>query len=428
MIWHPYTIGKQNFEPLKIKSAKGEFLISEDDKEYVDLVSSWWVSIHGHNHPFIKEKILSSLEKLDFTILAGHTHEAIIQLTKKLLEFTENKFHKIFYSDNGSNAVEIALKMSIQYFENLEIPNKKEILHFSSSYHGDSIGAMSVSGKSKLNDIFKSIFFESTEFISPDCYNCPVNKNPNNCNLECIDKLEVYLEKNHKTVASVIIEPIIQAALGMKFYKKEVLQKMEMLCNKYNVLFILDEVFTGFGRLGKKFAFLYAEISPDIICLAKGLTAGFLPMAATLVNKKVYEGFYFSEPEKAFYHGHTMTGNPASASAACASIELFEMENRLDDIKNLENFFQNKIIFWKEKFDKKIFNPRNIGAVFTFEMGNENSNYFDIHSKKLKEHCFKNQILIRPLGNTVYITPPYTIDLENLENCFRIIESFLKNE
>lgn len=426
MIWHPYTSQKNSQEPLKIKTAKNEFLISEHDTFYIDLVSSWWVSIHGHNHPYIREKIISSLEKLDHVILAGNVHEELIKLTRNLMEFTNFQFHKAFYSDNGSCAVDISIKMSIQYFHNQEKFDKKEVLHFSSSYHGDSIGAMSVSGKSKLNEKFDSVFFNSKEFVSPDCYNCPKNLNPDSCSLECLDEFENYVKKNHIQIASLIIEPIVQAALGMKFYKKEVLLKIQEICNYYNILFILDEVFTGFGRLGTKFAFEYAEISPDIICLAKGLTAGYLPMAVTLVNEKVYSGFYFPETEKAFLHGHTMTGNPACSASANASIELFRIENRMEDIKKIESYFQKKISLWKQKANKKFFNIRTIGTIFAFEIGNSSSDYLDKSAIELKNFAYKNQILIRPLGNTVYLTPVYPISIESLDKSFFVLEKFLE--
>ena len=426
MIWPPYSILKNTHKPFYVESANKEFLYDRNNKEYIDAVSSWWISIHGHNHPKIIESVKETLSRLDHIILAGQTHKTAIELAEKLISITSPAFHSVFYSDNGSCAVDIAIKIAYQYFQNLGLNNKKEILHFSSSYHGDTIGAMSVSGKSSFNSKFEKLGFYSPEFISPNCNDCPMKKDPYTCQTECIQTIENYAYHNSEKICAIIIEPIVQAALGMKFYKKEVLQKLEAICMKNNILLILDEVFTGFGRLGKLFAYQYADIKPDIITLAKGLSGGVLPLAATLVNEKVYVGFDSADADQAFYHGHTMTGNPSATAAAIASIELFESENRIEDIQRIEKYFEEKLIYFQAHFAEKIFNPRTKGTIFAFEIGNEKNQYLDIIAKALKEFAFQNQVLLRPLGNTIYITPPYIISKSSLDQIFSTIENYLQ--
>jgi adenosylmethionine---8-amino-7-oxononanoate aminotransferase len=426
MIWHPYSILKNNNKPFYVESANKEFLYDGNHTEYIDAVSSWWISIHGHNHPKIIENVKETLSRLDHIILAGQTHKTAIELAEKLISITSPTFHSVFYSDNGSCAVDIAIKMAYQYFQNLGLNDKKEILHFSSSYHGDTIGAMSVSGKSSFNSKFADLGFYSPEFLSPNCYDCPLKKNPDSCKIECIQSIEQYAYTNSEKICAIIIEPVVQAALGMKFYKKEVLQKLEKICRTNNILLILDEVFTGFGRLGKLFAYQYAEVKPDIITLAKGLSGGVLPLAATLVNLKIFEGFNSADADQAFYHGHTMTGNPSACSAALASIDLFESENRIEDIQILENYFKDKLTYFQTYFSEKIFNPRTIGAIFAFEIGNEKNHYLNTSAKKLQEFSFENKILLRPLGNTIYITPPYIIGKTSLDKIFSTLENYLQ--
>lgn len=424
MIWFPYTSLKSTISPLSIQSASKEFLFDREGKHYIDAVSSWWVSIHGHNHPFLIEAVKKSLENLDQVILAGYTHENAERLAARLIEFTGNRFHTVFYSDNGSCAIEIALKMSVQYFQNIGLKDKTEILHFSSSYHGDTLGAMSVGGDSPFNFNFKSMLFSSPEFPSPDCASCPINKDRNSCKEDCLSSLEIYLQKNHLKVAAIILEPLLQGAGGMKVYKPEILTKLRALCDTYNVLLIFDEIFTGFGRTGKNFAFEHSPAAPDIITLSKGLTGGVLPLAVTMTSKKVYDGFYSDDPMHTFFHGHSMTGNPSGCAVALASIELYEKENRLADVLKLENFYKSKIIRLKENFSGIIQNERILGSICAFEVDGK-SNYLNSFGKSFSLFARDNGVVLRPLGNTVYIAPPYIISEESLETVFDVIDRFL---
>ena len=421
MIWYPYTAQKNFENPLKIVRAKSEFLYDEDGNEYIDAISSWWISIHGHNHPYIINSIKEELDKLDHVLLAGCTNNKAEILANKLIEFTENHFHSVFYSDNGSCAVEIAIKIAYQYFTNTgKIRN--QIIHFSDSYHGDTIGTMSVAGMSKYNSIFKNLFFQSPEFNSPDCSYCPVGKIKERCKEECLDKLIQYIETNKDDIFAIIIEPLIQGANGMKIYKKEVLQKLSKICKDNEIIFILDEVFTGFGRTGSKFAFMEAGIIPDIISLAKGLSGGVLPLAATLINKKVYDGFYSEKKEHIFFHGHTMTGNPPACAGALASIELFETENRLEDVKILEFYLKKMLKKLCMDMGEMILSPRVLGGVCAFEI--KYPERFNVSF--FKKRCIDLGVVLRPLGSTIYIAPSYTISTNSLSKIFNIIQFVLK--
>lgn len=416
MLWYPYTSPANKNKPTRIVAARGEFLYDEKGKAYVDAISSWWISIHGHNHPYIIDAIESQLKKLDHVILAGTTHPIAEDLAVELIKFTDHDFYSVFYSDNGSCAVEIAIKIAYQYFVNQNI-EKKIIIHFNQSYHGDTIGTMSVGGLSKYNNIFKNFFFYSPEFQSPNCYDCPVGKKQERCGEECLDLLFNFIKNNKNDIFAIIMEPLIQGANGMKFYKKKVLQKISSICKENNILLILDEVFTGFGRTGSKFAYIEADIKPDIIALAKGMSGGVLPIAATLVTKSIFEKFNSEKSEHIFLHGHTMTGNPPACASALASIHLFNKENRLEDVKILEFQFKKKSINLQKKFPEIIRNSRTLGGVCAFEINSEESKII-----KLQRDLLDMGIFIRPLGNTVYLCPPYTISSQSIQLIFDCLD------
>ncbi|PJZ68590.1 adenosylmethionine--8-amino-7-oxononanoate transaminase [Leptospira perolatii] len=423
MIWHPYTAQLGSDPPLKVVSGKNEFLYDESGNEYVDGISSWWVSIHGHNHPKIVEAVKQQLNKLDHVLLAGFTHPPALELAHKLLEFTDWNFHKVIFSDNGSTALEIMLKVALQYFKNRGENKRKVFIKFSSSYHGDTIGAMSVGGDSIFNRVFQSLLFKAKEFPSPACHDCPLGKKPTTCSEECLDELEAYLSAHSSEVVGVVMEPIVAGAGGMLFHKPEVLKRLREITSKYGVLFLLDEVFTGFGRTGKNFAYQTAGIQPDMIALAKGLTAGVLPLAVTLVREEIYREFVSDEPIKIFYHGHTMTGNPLGCAAALASIQVFEEENRLEDVKKLSSKLEDGWARIKHSFPEKLRNVRTVGAVGVGELetGRESPGYSYSFSKEFRRICLEQGVILRPLGNVIYITPPYTISDTSLERIFAAI-------
>jgi adenosylmethionine---8-amino-7-oxononanoate aminotransferase len=436
MIWYPFTIQKSVYEPLKIQRAFQEFLYSVDSTQYIDAVSSWWVSVHGHNHPVMIQAVKDQLDQLDHVLLAGFTHEPALQLAESILQLTNSNnflyngsktFHKVFYSDNGSCAVEIALKMAYQYFKNIGVDGKEKFIKFSSSYHGDTFGAMSVGGFSEFTSVFSNILLPNVlEFPSPNCYSCPVNQNRETCLTDCMNQLTHYIQENHHQVACIILEPLIQGAGGFCFYKPEVLSKIRTLCDEYSILLIFDEVFTGFGRTGEMFAFQYAKVQPDLMTVAKGLSGGVLPIAATLANEKVYHAFYSDDPMKTFYHGHSMTGTPPACAAALASIRLFQTEDRLSQVKKLELQMKERLSSLEKKHGSKIRNIRVLGAVAAFDLVVKEEKYSNPIGKVFKQNCLDKKVVVRPLGNVVYLTPPYIISETSLDQVFDAINFSLE--
>ena len=308
-IWHPYTQVKTASAPIPIVSGEGSYLYDENGKRYIDAVSSWWVTLHGHAHPYIAKKVAAQLSKLEQVIFAGFTHLPAIELAERLLKVLPAGQDKIFYSDNGSTAVEVALKMCLQYWYNRGQPRKK-ILTFENGYHGDTFGAMAVSGRSPWTAPFNSLLFDVT-FIPA----------PTSENLEATKKL---IEQNHKDIACFIYEPLVQGAAGMLMHSAEHLDELLTCCHNYDILLIQDEVFTGFGRTGKMFAADHLLIKPDLVCLSKGLTGGTMPLGITSCRNKIYEAFLSDDQYKTLFHGHSFTANPLACTAALASLDLLE--------------------------------------------------------------------------------------------------------
>ncbi len=421
-IWHPYTQMRdcKKIPPILIEKAKGIKLYDDKGNFYYDTISSWWCNVHGHNHPRIKEAIRKQINSLEHVLFAGFTHKPAIALAHKVISLAPGKLNKVFFSDNGSTAVEIALKMSFQYWQNTGRIKKGKFIALDYGYHGDTIGAMSVSGIGLFNKVFSPLFFSCFKAPSPYCYRCPAGKSRDTCNIDCIKPLERILEKKAREVAAVILEPMVLAAGGMLVYPEEYLIEAERLCKRFNAHLIVDEVATGFGRTGKMFASQYADISPDFICLAKGITSGYLPLAVTLTTDKIYNAFYADYREKkTFYHGHTYTGNPVACSAALASLKIFEEEKTLQRINKITPLFHSRL----ERFRRLplVGDVRYIGLIGALEL---------VKDKKTKEafgFCkriglevyrrgLKNNIILRPLGNIIYLFLPLCVKKNELED------------
>jgi len=424
-IWHPYTQMKdcRKWPPILIEKAKGIKLYDDKGNFYYDTISSWWCNIHGHNHPNIKQAIGKQLDSLDHVLFAGFTHEPAIALAEKLFAIAPKNLNRVFYSDNGSTAVETALKMSIQYWHNIGRKKKTKFVSLDLAYHGDTVGAMSVGGETVFNNKFKPLLFQSFKALSPYCYRCPVGKNQKSCNTECIKSLESILKRNGKQIAAIILEPLLMAAGGMIIYPIEYLKKAAALAKKYKVHLIVDEVATGFGRTGKMFACDYAEIKPDFMCLGKGITSGTLPFAATLTTEKIYRAFYDDyEKFKTFYHGHTFTANPVGCAAALASLEIFEREKTLQRIKPLIKLLHSEM----EKFRDLPFvgDVRCIGMVGAIELvkDKKTKRLFDVEERvgqKIFERGLKEHLLLRPLGNVTYLFLPLCVTKPQLRDILR---------
>lgn len=423
--WVPLTIQDESETLLTIVSAEKEFVTDSDGNVWIDAISSWWTMIFGHRHPRLLLALQNQLQSLDHVMLAGNIHEPAENLSKAILDLTESNFEKVFYSDNGSNAIEISLKLAIQYYQNL--PNSKprsEFLVFSNSYHGDSIGAMNVSGQNYFNRIFSELRFPTKEFPAPNCMNCPWGKKPDHCSTECLSDLELAIKQ--KDFAGIVIEPLVFGANGMLFYDKKVLVKLRELATYTGTLLIFDEVFTGMGKLGEPFAFQKAGVVPDLLVFAKGLTGGMLPLACTLVPKFIYETFRSKDPYKAFFHAHTMTGNALACSLGYEAITMLN-EFGLTQVKELEKKLKQYAESFQKKMGNSIENVRVMGGIFAFEWKEPvaNDEYLNPIGKQIRNSLRKFLILLRPLGRTIYITPPYSISDASLEKIFFALETTL---
>lgn len=419
MIWHPFTAQVNADEPLKIVRAEKEYIYDAQGRDYVDAIASWWTMIHGHRHPAIVAAIEKQLATLDHVLLAGFTHDAAEQLADKLLDASGRAFSHVLFSDNGSGAVEIMLKLAVQYYQNTGNKGRRLFIKFDSAYHGDTFGAMAVGGASVFTQPYQELLFATHSLPYPT----------GNAASVVLSELEIFLQQHEEEVAAIIIEPLIAAAGGMVFHTSETLRQIAQLAAEYNVLLLCDEVFTGMGRSGVMLACQQAGIVPDMLALAKGLTGGSLPLAVTLVSEKIHSAFLSDDPAKTFYHGHTMTGNPVGCAAALASLELLQSENRLDQVRRLEGMMQSQ---WQRLLmlhGGKIASPRALGAVSAANLVSSTgaSGYTSAAGKELRRVCLAEGVIIRPLGDVIYVTPPYNISDAALERTFAAIDKALKS-
>ena len=432
-MWHPYTQMKdcETFPPILIERAKGIKLYDNKGNFYYDTIASWWCNVHGHNHPKIKAAIRKQLNSLEHVLFAGFTHKPAIRLAEKLVSITPKKLTKVFFSDNGSTAVEAALKISFQYWMNSGKERKTKFVSLDLAYHGDTIGAMSVAGTTIFNEAFAALLFESYKVPSPYCYRCPKGKQKNRCNIDCIKPLEKTLKEHKDEIAAVILEPLLLGAAGMIVYPIEYLKKAALLAQKYDVHLIADEVATGFGRTGKMFACEHGAVQPDFMCLSKGITSGTLPFAATLTTEEIYNAFYDDrDKHKTLYHGHTYSANPIGCSAALASLEIFEEEKTLEKIKKLVPQLQDGM----ERLAplRYVGDVRYIGMTGAVELvrDKEAKKGFDT-AARIGQQVFrkglKENLILRPLGNVIYLCLPLSTTKKELcdilEKMFKTIRN-----
>ena len=411
-IWHPFTQEALDPPPIRIARAEGVYLYTDDGRRLIDGISSWWVNLHGHGHPAIMAAIAEQTRKLDHVLLAGFSHEPLEQLCIGLRRVLSAPLEHIFFSDNGSTAVEVALKMSVQYWQNLGQPRKQSIVALEHAYHGDTAGAMSVSADSTFTDPFRGMRFPVHRVHSAYCYRCPVGKTRATCNIECAEQLERLLEEKSGETAAIIVEPLLQGAGGMIVHPVEFLQRVRRLCTKHNVLLIADEVLTGFGRCGKMFACELANVVPDIVCLSKGLTGGTLPMGATVCTSAIHDAFVSDDRTRTFFHGHSYTGNPIAAAAAVASLGIFEREPVFERIEMISRIQAERLAAIKGH--PAVGDVRAIGTVAAIELRADDAGYMSSLKPKLYQFFLKAGILLRPLGNIIYVLPPYAISEADL--------------
>ncbi len=450
-LWHPYTQAKIAPMPIPIVGAKGVWLEAEDGRKLLDGVSSWWVNTHGHSHPYLNEALRKQAETLEHVIFAGFTHEPAVKLAEKLVEVLPEGLTRVFYSDNGSTAVEVALKMAYQYWRN-KGEERQTFIALEHAYHGDTIGAMSASDDSQFTAPFKNLLFKVLRAEAPYALHCdrclvqsPESKvqsleaksvssaladvsksnTKKRCNLSCAESLENLLKNHHRETSAVIIEPMLQGAGGMIVWEKEYLAKVRELCDKYGVLLIADEVLTGFGRTGKMFACDHAGISPDIICLSKALTAGYMPLGATAATEEIFKAFYDDDRLKTFFHGHSYCANPLACALGIANLELFEKEKTLDKIA----FINQKFLEFEPKISSldSVLDVRIIGGVLAFELKVEKGGYLADIGQNLYQEFLKRNIVLRPLGNVLLFMPPYVIEEKEIDWVLGEIEDVLED-
>lgn len=422
-IWHPFSAPNAD-TPLRVSRAEGVYLYTEDGRRILDAISSWWVNLHGHRHPHIVAAVQKQLQKIDHVLLAGVTHEAVEVLSRKLRRILPADLTHIFFSDDGSTAVEVALKMAVQGWSNVGRPEKRELVALEHAYHGDTVGAMSVSADSVFTAPFQAMRFPAHRVHSAYCYRCPVGLQRETCHIECVQRLEHLLTERHEQIAAVIVEPLLQGAGGMIVHPREFLVKIRALCDRFDVLLIADEVLTGFGRCGAMFACQLAGITPDLMCLSKGITGGFMAMGATVCTDRVERMFGGEDAGHTFFHGHSYTGNPLACAAACASLEVFEQEPVLERIHAIEKIHVQRLA--ELKMSSAVGDVRTIGSVAAIEFKTENPGYLSEVRPLLYRFFLEHGVLIRPLGNVIYILPPYVISADELNYVYDVVKKAIQ--
>jgi len=421
VIWHPFSPQKNMPAPLGITHAINTVLYDEQGREYIDAISSWWVTIHGHANEYIAQCIYQQALQLEQVIFAGFTHEPAVSLAEQLLPILPGDFARIFYSDNGSTSTEVAIKMSLQYWWNkydyaIQSANplhikRTTILAFNNAYHGDTFGAMSVSDRSVFTKPFQGLLFDVLFIDTPTKDN--------------IHQLKQIIAAHKERLAAFIYEPLVQGAGGLIMYEASLLDELLTFCKEHHIICIADEVMTGFGRTGKLFASNYLKNKPDIICLSKGLTGGTLPLGVTACSTEIYNAYLSDNKLKTFFHGHSFTANPLSCTAALASLELLLKEDKTLAIKNITI---NHLAFAEhlKTYIPKVKNIRCLGTIIAFEINDGPDEYLNDIAQNVTSYCIERGVYIRPLGNTVYLMPPYCITKEELQTVYSVVESLIQ--
>ena len=422
-LWHPFTHQGADPAPIHIRRAEGVFLETQDGRRILDAISSWWVNLHGHAHPAIAAAIAGQAARLEHVLFAGFSHEPAEELASRLGEIVPAPLQHIFFSDDGSTAVEVALKLAVQFWRNVGRPEKCRIVALENAYHGDTVGAMSVSDDSPFTAAFESLRVPVLRTHSAYCAHCPVDRARATCLIECLESLERLLAGRSHEIAAVIVEPLLQGAGGMIVHPEEFLSGIRRLTAAHDVLLIADEVLTGFGRTGRMFACERAGVVPDLMCVAKGLTGGFLPLAATITTGRVHDAFTGGDRSRAFFHGHSYTANPIACAAANANLQIFDSEPVFDRIAAIETVHAARLPAFAAH--PGVANVRHIGTVAAIELKVPDAGYLSSLRPRLYEFFLNRGVLLRPLGNVVYILPPYVITREQLNFVYDVIEDSL---
>lgn len=435
-IWHPCSQMKdyEELKPIIIDHGKGVMLYDKNGREYIDIVSSWWCNLLGHCNPKINSAVKEQIDSLEHVIFANFSHEPAIKLCGELMKIIPKGLCKFNFSDNGSASVECALKMAFQFQYQTGKPRKKRFMCLSDGYHGETIGALSVGTMDLYAKIYKPMLMDTIRINAPDCYRCPYGKTRDCCECECFEHAEKSFEQYADETAAVIVEPLLQGSAGMRIYPALYLRKLRELCNKYDVLLIADEIATGFGRTGKMFAFDHAEVSPDIMCISKGLTGGYMPMAITVTTQEIYDAFYADYSEgKAFMHSHTYSGNPLGCACALAVQKIFREDSILENARERAVYLNNKLTERLGDY-KHTGEIRHIGLINAIELVKDPSTKTAFDSKartgyQIYKKALDTGLLLRPLGDVLYFNPPLIINEQEIDRavelCAGAIEQIL---
>ena len=411
VIWHPFTQMKTAGEPIAIVKGENTLLFDEAGKTYIDAISSWWVNLHGHAHPYIIEKVNEQFKKLEQVIFAGFTHPAAVELAERLLKHLPDNQNRVFFSDDGSTAVEVAIKMALQFWHNQGI-TKTKIVALNDAYHGDTFGAMSVGGRSPFTSAFERFLFDVVHIDVPV-------KGREEAALKQLK--EIVAEEE---VAAFIFEPLVLGAGGMIMYEPDILDDMLALCKAKGVVTIADEVMTGFFRTGKFFSVDHLNHNPDIICMSKGLTGGVMPMGLTSCTGEIYDAFLSEDKFKTFFHGHSFTANALACAAALASLDLLEQQatrEKINDIVAAHHTFAQEL-----KTHPLTEHVRQTGTILAFDIKTgKSTSYFNTIKETAQTFFLEHGVLLRPLGNVLYIFPPYCITQEEMVRVYQVIRESL---
>jgi adenosylmethionine-8-amino-7-oxononanoate aminotransferase len=410
-VWHPFTQHKTAGDHLEIVKASGVSLFDADGKEYIDANSSWWVNVHGHAHPHIGKAISDQFNEIDHVVFAGVTHPKAVELAERIVGKCPDNLRKVFFSDNGSTAIEVGLKMAFQYYHNLEKPRRR-VVALNGAYHGDTFGAMSVGQRGYFNAPFEPFFFDV------DYLEFPTQENEESI----LTRAKELFASNE--VAALILEPLVQGAAGMRMYSAEILDQLTAIAHEYGSLVIFDEVMTGFGRTGKLFSMDHCQNKPDIVAFSKGLTAGVMALGLTVASQEIFDAFLAEEKTKAFLHGHSFTANPIACAVACANLDLFEEKSTKENM--------DALVSWGAAFasDLKSFstvkNIRQTGTIVAFDIDTgEGDTYFSDIRERAYAYFLEHGVLLRPLGNTLFVNPPYCISQAEYLRISDTIKGFL---
>lgn len=405
-VWHPCTQMKQHEILPLIPIARGEgiWLYDFDGKRYLDVIGSWWVNLFGHANPRINAAIRDQLDRLEHVMLAGFTHEPVVELSERLSKLVSGRLGHCFYSSDGASAIEIALKMSYHYWRNSGHPEKKCFVSLQNDYHGETLGALSVTDVALFKDTYAPLLRNSAHVPTPDWRYASEGESPRDYALRAAAALEAHLAEHHTEIAAFIIEPLVQGAAGMGMYHSDYLKRARKICDEYQIHLIADEIAVGFGRTGTMFACEQADIVPDFLCLAKGLSGGYLPLSVTMTTHAIYQAFYHDETALGFLHSHTHAGNALACRAALATLDIFEQDRIIDANRVKANYLNHAAR--PIASHPKVKNFRNCGMIWAFEVETKDPAF----AGSFFQAALKQELSLRPLGNTVYFMPPYIID------------------